>query len=58
MSAEVFGPEESFTVPLNRESGGTYFGNITQERPATPYLVRLDGQNATDVDSVLIEVSD
>lgn len=58
MTAEVFSPSGSVTVPLNRNESGTYFGRLpSSETSPDPHLVRLDGPNSTDVDSVLIEVT-
>jgi hypothetical protein len=59
MTAEVFSPNGSFTVPLNRNGGEGHYGTLpSADIKSGPYLIRLDGQNATDIDSVLIEVSD
>jgi hypothetical protein len=58
MTAEVFGQDESFTVRLNRDGGEGRYGVLPAEETSSgPYLVRLDGPDSTDVDSVLIEVS-
>lgn len=58
MTATVIGPEETYTISLNRQQGGVHYGVLDVDRPAGTYLVRLDGPDATDIDSQVIEVSD
>ncbi|WP_311173128.1 hypothetical protein [Halobellus ordinarius] len=58
MSATIISANGTRTVALNQQSGDVYYGTFTAERPEGTYLVRLDGPNATDVDSQIIEVSD
>jgi hypothetical protein len=58
MTAEVFTPGDSFTIPLNQNGGEGSYGVLSSSKTSTgPYLIRLDGPSSTDVDSVLVEVS-
>ena len=58
MSATIISANGTRSVALNQQSGDVHYGNFTARRSEGTYLVRLDGANATDVDSQVIEVSD
>lgn len=58
MTATVIGEDETYEVELDQQSGDTYYGTLSTDRPSGVYLVRLDSGDATGVDDTLVEVSD
>jgi hypothetical protein len=58
MTATIIGANGTSSVALNREDGDVHYGVFSRDRAEGVYLVRLDGPNATDIDSAVIEVSD
>jgi len=56
MTATVVGQNATYTVALDSQSGDTYYGVLSTDRPADIYLVRLDSASATGVADTIIEV--
>lgn len=57
MSATVISQNATYTVELDEQSGGNYYGVLSANRAGGVYLVRLDSDTATSVDDTIIEVS-
>ncbi|MGQ4554456.1 hypothetical protein [Halobellus sp. GM3] len=58
MSATIISANGTSSVALNREDGDAHYGVFSRDRAEGTYLVRLDGPNATDIDSAVLEVND
>jgi len=56
MTATVISRNSTYTVDLDSQSGDTYYGVLSRDRPDGVYLVRLDSDSATSVDDTIIEV--
>jgi hypothetical protein len=57
MTATVISQNATYTVDLGQQSGSTYYGTLSANRPDGIYLVRLDSESATSVDDTIVEVS-
>ena len=57
-TATVVGENETFTVMLDSTKDGTHYGTLNQSLSDGYYLVRLDDDDATNLDSTVVEVSD
>ena len=56
MTATVVGQNATRTIALDSQSGDTYYGVLSADRPEDIYLVRLDSASATSVADTIIEV--